>query len=93
MTPDELMTLGPDRQYVIASPKDLPRDALHLHHAAYWRRPDSDFLADPNPFVLRKREAGRRGGGTARQGVAADAPGRRTDMSTDNPTMSDAEPA
>ena len=33
ITPDELMTLGPDRQYVIASPKDMPRDALHLHHA------------------------------------------------------------
>ena len=38
ITPDELMTLGPDRQYVIASPKDMPRDALHLHHARYWRR-------------------------------------------------------
>ena len=32
ITPDELMTLGPDHQYVIASPKDMPRDALHLHH-------------------------------------------------------------
>ena len=38
ITPDELMTLGPDHQYVIASPKDMPRDALHLHHAHYWRR-------------------------------------------------------
>ena len=35
ITPDELMTLGPDHQYVIASPKDIPRDALHLHHAHY----------------------------------------------------------
>ena len=67
VTPDELMTLGPDRQYVIAAPKDLPRDALHLHHAAYWRRRDAAWLADPNPFVLRKQEAERRGGGTARR--------------------------
>ena len=33
VTPNELMTLAPDRQYVIAAPKDMPRDALHLHHA------------------------------------------------------------
>ena len=57
ITPDELMTLGPDRQYVIASPKDMPRDALHLHHARYWRRPDSRGLADPNPLVIRKQRA------------------------------------
>ena len=57
VTPDELMTLGPDRQYVIASPKDMPRDALHLHHARYWRRWDSRNLADPNPFVIRKQQA------------------------------------
>ena len=57
ITPDELMTLGPDRQYVIASPKDMPRDALHLHHARYWRREDSRDLADPNPFVIRKERA------------------------------------
>ena len=57
ITPDELMTLGPDRQYVIASPKDMPRDALHLHHARYWRRWDSRDLADPNPFVIRKDSA------------------------------------
>ena len=62
VTPDELMTLGPDRQYVIASPKDMPRDALHLHHARYWRRNDSRYLADPNPFVLRKEKAERRNG-------------------------------
>ena len=64
VTPDELMTLGPDRQYVIAAGKDLPRDALHLHHARYWERRDSLFLADPNPFVLRKERA-------------AEAPGKR----------------
>ena len=66
VTPDELMTLGPDRQYVIAAAKDMPRDALHLHHARYWRRPDSRWLGDPNPFVLRKlraeRGSGREGG-------------------------------
>ena len=52
---------------MIASPKDMPRDALHLHHARYWRRPDSDHLGDPNPFVLRKQEAERRGGRMARR--------------------------
>ena len=57
VTPDELMTLGPDRQYVIASPKDMPRDALHLHHARYWVRRDARFLGDPDPFVLRKEGA------------------------------------
>ena len=57
VTPDELMTLGPDRQYVIAAPKDMPRDALHLHHAHYWQRPDAAFHADPNPFVIRKERA------------------------------------
>ena len=63
VTPDELMTLGADRQYVIAAPKDMPRDALHLHHARYWRRPDADRLADPNPFVIRKERAAEAGGG------------------------------
>ena len=68
VTPDELMTLAPDRQYVIATPKDMPRDALHLHHARYWRRRDSAHHADPNPFVLRKLRAaeGRAGGGETR---------------------------
>ena len=57
VTPDDLMTLGPDRQYVFAAAKDVPRDALHLHHARYWRRADAAHLADPNPFVLRRRGA------------------------------------
>ena len=57
VTPDDLMTLGPDRQYVIAAAKDIPGDAMHLHHARYWLRPDCRGLADPNPFVLRKQEA------------------------------------
>ena len=70
-TPDELMTLGPDRQYVIAAPKDMPRDAFHLHHARYWRRPDAEFHADPNPFVLRKERAamGSDGGDRRWQGL------------------------
>ncbi|MDD9990736.1 MAG: type IV secretory system conjugative DNA transfer family protein [Rhodospirillales bacterium] len=63
VTPDELMTLGPDRQYVIAAPKDIPRDALHLHHARYWRRPDAEHHADPNPFVVRKERAAKRAAG------------------------------
>ena len=62
VTPDDLMTLGPDRQYVIASPRDMRKDALYLHHARYWVRPDSRRLADPNPFVLRKRKAEERVG-------------------------------
>ena len=41
VTPDDLMTLGPDEQYVVATAKDMPRDALHLRHARYWARPDS----------------------------------------------------
>ena len=57
VTPDELMTLAPDRQYVIATPKDMPRDALHLHHSRYWRRRDAAHHADPNPLVLRKQGA------------------------------------
>ena len=68
VTPDDLM--GPDEQYVVATAKDMPRDALHLRHARYWTRPDSRRLADPNPFVLRKRAAA---GGTWPAAGAADA--------------------
>ncbi len=57
VAPDDLMTMGPDEQYVVAAAKDVPRDALHLRHARYWLRPDARRLADPNPFVLRKRAA------------------------------------
>ena len=57
VTADEILTMGPDEQYVIAAPKDMPRDAFGLKHARYWTRPDSKLLADPNPFVLRKRGA------------------------------------
>ena len=57
VTTDEILTMGPDEQYVIAAPKDMPRDAFRLKHARYWSRADSKLLADPNPFVLRKRGA------------------------------------
>ena len=70
VTPDELMTLGPDRQYVIAAGKDMPRDALNLHHARYWARRDSQFLGDPNPFVLRKERAAQGAGGKGEPGWA-----------------------
>ena len=55
--PDEILTMGPDRQFVVASPKDMPRDAFGLFHARYWARKDARGLADPNPLVLRKQGA------------------------------------
>ena len=61
VTPDDLLRMGPDDQYVIASPKSMPRDALRLRHARYWKRRDAHWLADPNPLVLRKEGAARRG--------------------------------
>lgn len=57
VTPDEILTMAPNRQFVVASPKDLPRDAFGLHHARYWTRADSRDLADPNPLVVRKESA------------------------------------
>ena len=57
VTPDELMTLPPDLQYVIAAPKDMPRDPLRLHQTRYWDHRKTRGLADPNPFVLRKERA------------------------------------
>ena len=56
--PDDLMTLPPDEQYVVAAGKALSRNALHLHHARYWERSDARRLADGNPFVLRKASGG-----------------------------------
>ena len=53
--PERLRSMSPDEQYVIAAGKDIPRDPMHLNHARYWSRPDTRFLADPNPFVERKR--------------------------------------
>ena len=62
------------------------------HHARYWRRPDSDRLAAPNPIVLRKREAERRDGRRT-GGVAVDPYERRTDRSTSNPQISERSPS
>ena len=63
VTPDDLMTLAPDRQYLVAASRDMPRDAVALHHARYWSRPDTRDLADPNPFVIRKQNAAARATG------------------------------
>ena len=57
VTPDELMTLGGGRQFVIASAKDLPRDALSLQQVRYWEHEETRWLADPNPFAMRKKKA------------------------------------
>ena len=57
VTPDQLMTMASDEQYVVTAGKAAPRHALHLHHARYWQRRDSRRLADPNPFVIRKEKA------------------------------------
>ena len=56
--PDDLMTMHPDEQYVIAAGKTVPRNALHLRHARYWERADAKHLAKPNPYVLRKDAGG-----------------------------------
>ena len=58
VTADEILTMGPDDQFVIAASKDVPRDAFRLRHARYWMRQDCRGLMDPNPFVVRKRAAG-----------------------------------
>ena len=54
---DEILSMGPDDQFVIASPKDMPRDVLRLQHARYWMREDVSALADPNPYVIRKERS------------------------------------
>ena len=56
--PDDLMTMRPDEQYVIAAGKTVPRNALHLYHARHWERPDAQQLGCPNPFVIRKGSGG-----------------------------------
>ena len=61
VTTDDILTMGPDLQYIVGASKDLPRDAFTLRHARYWERPDSQGLAKPNPFVLRKQRAAKRG--------------------------------
>ena len=57
VTPDDLMTLGPRDQYVIAAGKDMPRDALYLNQARYWEHKETKKLADANPLVVRKKRA------------------------------------
>ena len=54
---DEILSMGPDDQFVIASPKDMPRDALRLKHARYWQLQGVRELADPNPYVIRKERS------------------------------------
>ena len=56
--PDDLMTMAPNEQYIIAAGKTVSRNALHLYHARYWERRDARHLADPNPFVVRKSSGG-----------------------------------
>ena len=54
VTPDELMTLGPDKQFVIARPKDIPRDPIALDHTHYWNHRATRNLWDPNPLIMAK---------------------------------------
>ena len=71
VTADDILTMGADSQFVIAAPKDMPRDAFELNHARYWTRGDGWRHADLNPFVARKRRAA----GNGRYGMyAAPAP-------------------
>ena len=56
--PDDLMTMAPNEQYIIAAGKTVSRNALHLYHARYWERDDVRHHADPNPFVVRKSSGG-----------------------------------
>ena len=54
---DDILRMGPDDQFVIASPKDMPRDVIRLRHARYWQLEDVKGFADPNPYVIRKERA------------------------------------
>ena len=54
---DEILSMGPDDQFVVASPKDMPRDVIRLGHARYWQLKDVAVLADPNPYVIRKERS------------------------------------
>ena len=54
---DEVLSMGPDDQIIIASPKDMPRDAIRLKHARYWQLREVAGLADPNPYVIRKERS------------------------------------
>ncbi len=63
VTPDELMTMGPDKQFVVARPKDIPRDPIALDHAKYWTHRATRNLFDPNPLLMART------GGDARKEV------------------------
>ncbi|MCY4318455.1 MAG: type IV secretory system conjugative DNA transfer family protein [Alphaproteobacteria bacterium] len=54
---DDILRMGPDDQFVIASPKDMPRDVIRLRHARYWQLEGVKEFADPNPYVIRKERS------------------------------------
>ncbi len=54
---DEILSMGPDDQFVVASPKDMPRDVMRLKHARHWQMRNVRDLADGNPFVIRKERS------------------------------------
>ena len=57
---DEILSMGPDDQFVIASPKDMPRDVIRLKHARYWMLKDVGGPGGPEPLCRPKGEvAGR----------------------------------
>ena len=35
----------------------MPRDAIRLKHARYWKLSGVTELADPNPYVIRKERS------------------------------------
>ena len=54
---DDILSMGPNEQFVVAAPKDVPRDVIYLKHARYWQLRKVRALADPNPYVIRKVRA------------------------------------
>ncbi len=54
---DEILSMGPEDQLVVAAPKDMPRDVMRLKHARHWQMPGVRDLADGNPFVIRKERS------------------------------------
>ena len=54
---DEILSMGPDDQLVVASPKDMPRDVMRLKHARHWKMRRARELADGNPYVIRKERS------------------------------------
>ena len=68
VTPDQLMTLGPEKQFVLASPKDIPRDPIALDHTRYWMHRQTRGLFDPNPLLMAK--SGSQGEGAGKEEAA-----------------------